>query len=133
MKNTDQSGKGAGEPPSTVRYEIRPRPAAAEQASSPPHLVLEVVGGPLDGLRRRVGGSNLTIGRASDNDLILTLDPMVSARHARVVREEDGCWVEDLDSRNGVFVGSQKIQGRAPLQPGTLVGVGRTRVELLSS
>jgi ABC-type multidrug transport system ATPase subunit len=45
------------------------------------------------------------IGRAPGNDLVLH-DAGVSARHARVVVEPDGLWLEDLGSRNGTFVGT---------------------------
>jgi ABC-type multidrug transport system ATPase subunit len=73
------------------------------------------------------------IGRAPGNDLVLH-DPSVSARHARVVVEPDGLWLEDLGSRNGTFVGTppRRIEreriavedrvtvGATPLPPGSL-------------
>ncbi|MFM9194907.1 MAG: FHA domain-containing protein, partial [Planctomycetia bacterium] len=73
------------------------------------------------------------IGRAAGNDLVLH-DPSVSARHARVVVEPDGLWLEDLGSRNGTFVGTppRRIEreritlddrvtvGATPLPPGSL-------------
>jgi len=45
------------------------------------------------------------IGRAPGNDLVVRAAG-VSARHARVLVEEDGLWLEDLGSRNGTFVGT---------------------------
>jgi len=46
----------------------------------------------------------LLLGRAPGNDLVVKA-PSVSARHARVVVDEEGLWLEDLGSRNGTFVG----------------------------
>ena len=39
----------------------------------------------------------ITIGRDAGNDLPLTMDPMVSARHACIVREGQHFWLADLD------------------------------------
>jgi hypothetical protein len=95
-------------------------------------LILEVVGGPLDGLRCRVEGDALTIGRSSGNDLVLSHDPMVSSRHARIVREGDRFWLEDLGSLNGCRLDADRVDGKAPLRRGTVITIGRSRLEFLS-
>ena len=46
----------------------------------------------------------ILLGRAPGNDLVVKA-PSVSARHARVVVDDEGLWLEDLGSRNGTFVG----------------------------
>lgn len=46
----------------------------------------------------------ILLGRAPGNDLVVRA-PSVSARHARVVVDDAGLWLEDLGSRNGTFVG----------------------------
>ena len=46
----------------------------------------------------------ILLGRAPGNDIVVKA-PSVSARHARVVVDEEGLWLEDLGSRNGTFVG----------------------------
>lgn len=46
----------------------------------------------------------ILLGRAPGNDLVVRA-PSVSARHARVVVDDAGMWLEDLGSRNGTFVG----------------------------
>ena len=108
----------------------RPQPARPD---SSPVIVVEVVGGPLDGLRRCVGGPVLTIGRAPGKDLVLSEDRMVSSHHARIARDGDRCWLEDLGSLNGSFLDSGRVEGRAPLRRGTLIMVGRTWMEFLSN
>jgi len=45
------------------------------------------------------------LGRDPGNDIVVR-SPSVSARHARVVVDEGGPWLEDLGSRNGTFVGT---------------------------
>lgn len=51
----------------------------------------------------------LTIGRATDNDLVLN-DPGVSRNHAAIVREGSKYFIEDNQSSNGVFVNKQRIE-----------------------
>jgi len=50
----------------------------------------------------------ITIGRNNANDI--TIDNLaVSDRHARIVRDKTGYFVEDLESTNGTFVDGRKI------------------------
>ena len=57
-------------------------------------------------------------------------DNFVSRRHVQLVPSEIGVRVEDLDSRNGVFVGSQRIRN-AEMQPPFQLKVGDTVVHVL--
>ena len=49
-----------------------------------------------------------TVGRRTDRDLVMT-DPRVSREHAQFMRENDGVYVEDQNSRQGTFVNGQRI------------------------
>src|SRR6185295_9443585 len=60
----------------------------------------------------------VTIGRATECE-INTQDAMVSRKHARLVWDGAYCWIEDLGSSNGVYVGREKVQ-RAPFGPGDI-------------
>ncbi len=51
----------------------------------------------------------LTIGRSPQSDLFLD-DVTVSRHHARVLRDEGGFWVEDLNSLNGTYVNRKRIE-----------------------
>ncbi len=51
----------------------------------------------------------LTIGRSPHSDLFLD-DITVSRHHARVLRDEGGFWVEDLNSLNGTYVNRKRIE-----------------------
>lgn len=48
------------------------------------------------------------VGRAEDNDLVLT-DIGVSRRHARILVQADGIWIEDLGSGNGTYFQGGRI------------------------
>lgn len=92
---------------------------------------LEVVGGPMDGISTRVMEDELVLGRAPGCDLPLRLDPLVSTKHARIVREDQSFWLEDLGSRNGTYIGEQRIESRTLIGPGSLFVVGNTLLEFM--
>ena len=48
-----------------------------------------------------------TVGRRTDRDLVLT-DPRVSREHAQFMRENDGIYIEDQNSRQGTFVNGER-------------------------
>ncbi len=66
----------------------------------------------------------LTLGANASNDIVLD-DPYVSGFHARVYMKDDRPMVEDVGSRNGVFLGEQKIQA-AEATAGAQIRVGQT-------
>jgi pSer/pThr/pTyr-binding forkhead associated (FHA) protein len=117
--------------PAHVRERPRPdREIGTEQFTA---MNLEVVGGPMDGFTTHRVNNVLAIGRSPTNDLSLSLDPLVSANHARIVHEGSSFWLEDLDSRNGTYIGEQRIQGRTLIGPGTLFVLGNTCLEFMPS
>ena len=64
------------------------------------------------------------IGRGKECTLRI-IDPGISRRHARIVRQGPGKYVvEDLGSSNGTSVGGVRIAGHHPLTEGDRVGVG---------
>ena len=48
----------------------------------------------------------------------------VSSEHARVGVDSDRCWVEDLGSTNGTYVGDERVSGRRYLNRGESIKVG---------
>jgi pSer/pThr/pTyr-binding forkhead associated (FHA) protein len=65
-----------------------------------------------------------TIGRTASNAVALG-DASVSAKHARVTRTAEGFKIEDVGSRNGTFVNSEKISEARLLADGDLVRLGK--------
>jgi diguanylate cyclase (GGDEF)-like protein len=93
------------------------------QGASDSYLVTVMVGSRFDGILP-VGSQGLMLGRAKDADKTLS-DPFVSERHARIDRRADGCYVEDLGSANGTFVGRRRITSPTKLWDGALIRIGR--------
>ena len=56
-------------------------------------------------------------------------DPWISSMHAMLERRGSELWVVDLQSRNGTFVGSERIK-EAVLLPGSVLRLGRTEVRV---
>ncbi len=69
---------------------------------------------------------DLTIGTNPNSDLHLAYDSYASHHHARVIVEEAGAIIEDLDSRNGTFV---ETRGKHTLRDGDKVLIGTTVLE----
>jgi len=59
-------------------------------------------------------GGKTTIGRNSENDLVLD-DADVSRFHAMIIGQEGRYFIEDLNSANGTLLNGHRIQGRQPL------------------
>ncbi len=68
----------------------------------------------------------LYLGRSAECDIVLPF-PQVSRRHARLSREGEHYWIEDLQSANGLRV-NQKTVGRQLLRDGDEVALGSFRL-----
>ncbi|WP_277453806.1 FHA domain-containing protein [Janibacter sp. DB-40] len=93
----------------------------------PTHLVLTT--GPLTGTSLPLRDSGVLIGRNPECTLVLD-DEFASGRHARIIRAEDGWYVEDLGSTNGTFLGQYRVGDPVPVETGTAIRIGRTVIEL---
>jgi tetratricopeptide (TPR) repeat protein/pSer/pThr/pTyr-binding forkhead associated (FHA) protein len=89
-----------------------------------PRLVVRVHGRVIQEITVR---TEVTVGRAEDNDLTLT-DPKVSRHHARVHREGSAFVVTDLDSANGTLVNDVRLTEPHTLQHGERIVVGDTEL-----
>jgi len=102
--------------------------SAANVAQKPRHLFLVVQRSP--SLERdaeiHVGTAPVTVGRGSQNDLVLDGDEFASGRHARIELRGDGMWVQDLDSTNGTFVNGERVVGAERMSPGDVLRIGET-------
>ncbi len=70
------------------------------------------------------------VGRNASCQLSLD-DPLVSRRHALLVVRGDEVTVEDLQSRNGVLVNGQRIQGVVRLSDGDRILIGAQEMTLM--
>ena len=67
-------------------------------------------------------GENV-IGRAADA-LISVASPKVSRRHARILVAEGRATLEDLESKNGTYLGERRIAGPQELKHGDRISIG---------
>ena len=67
-------------------------------------------------------GENL-LGRDEDS-VVWIDDPLVSRRHARIVIDDTGAVLEDLDSKNGTYVRGKRIKGPRKLADEDEVKIG---------
>ena len=70
----------------------------------------------------------LTIGKASDNDLVLA-QPHISRHHCRLVRKLDGLIIEDLNSTFGTYVNGSKVTRARVTISSIVVLAGRDRLD----
>ncbi len=95
--------------------------------------VLKVVGGPNNGAEFPLQSANsYVIGTDPASCDIVFHDISVSRQHARLtLADEDQLMIEDLGSRNGLFVDDNKIEGKVSLEPSKLVTLGTSTFVVL--
>jgi pSer/pThr/pTyr-binding forkhead associated (FHA) protein len=95
---------------------------------------LMIMSGPDDGtilwLTEPKHGDAYILGRREDCDVILLYDSQVSRQHTRLFMKDGRWYLQDLDSRNGTYIGKQKIDSITPLEPGQMFRMGRTWLRL---
>lgn len=117
----------AAEPPQTSAVELKAQ-IEAERAGRP-FLVYRDGEGQQRILVVEDGATVLWIGRGDSADLRLDWDEQVSALHAQIEVVRDECTLlDDGLSRNGSFVGEERVDGRRRLRDGDTLRFGRTRV-----
>lgn len=79
----------------------------------------------------RVSGEQVTIGRAFDNDVVLS-DPHVCAHHAVIEKSDNGTpALRDLGSVNGTFTGRHKaVEGHHAVTSGDEFILGKTHIRI---
>src|SRR5512138_75451 len=73
--------------------------------------------------------TSLVIGRVSGADLVLP-DPLLSRKHARLFREEQAWFVEDLGARKTTLLNGVAVERRAPVRAGDVLKLSRTVVRV---
>lgn len=93
-------------------------------------LKLTIVEGPAAGEERTFPGSSaITIGRSEGADLAID-DTKISRLHCRLELGENSWVLSDLSSRNGTWVGKQRVRSKV-LRDGDVFVVGKnTRIEV---
>jgi ABC-type multidrug transport system ATPase subunit/ABC-type multidrug transport system permease subunit len=82
--------------------------------------------------RIALANGEFTIGRDPSCDYVLDF-PMISARHLKVVRGEDGIHVEDLGSTNGTFVNGRRVMRPVSIRAGDTISLGSYTLTLTAT
>ena len=80
-----------------------------------------------------LGSRPIAIGRSDTCEIRVGFDPLISRRHALFVAEGATVTVEDLDSRNGVYVNGTRVKGPTPIRVGDRILVGSQELFLEES
>ena len=98
-----------------------PPPDSAQRA----YLLVKTDGAPP--VQFELGGALISIGRASDNDVIVD-DALVSRHHCQLKLQHGAYGFADLGSRNGSFINGHQVNEIA-LGPGDMIRIGSTEIE----
>jgi diguanylate cyclase (GGDEF)-like protein len=82
------------------------------------------------GRKYNIEGREMTIGRATVNDICVSQDS-VSRTHATITADDTGVKIRDNESTNGTYVNDHKIH-EAYLKDGDLIKVGRSIFKFLT-
>ncbi len=101
-------------------------------------LTLTFMSGSRDGevVQLETAGSppSISIGRVAPCELVISDDPDLSRRHARIFSNGSSWLLEDLDSSNGTFIGefqaARRLSGPTAIKDGHIFRVGLTRLRL---
>ncbi len=77
---------------------------------------------------------SVSIGRTAQCELVISDDPDLSRRHARIFWSGSSWMLEDLGSSNGSFIGefqaARRLSGPSAIYDGEIFRVGLTRLRL---
>jgi pSer/pThr/pTyr-binding forkhead associated (FHA) protein len=104
---------------------------ASEQRASAYQPVLHGVSESVRDSRFDLRAGRQTIGRRSDNDIVVD-DPSVSAAHAWIIQQHEQCVVMNTLSTNGTFVNEKRVH-EAVLAHGDHVRFGQVEFRFLTS
>ncbi len=101
-------------------------------------LMLTFMSGSRDGevVQLETAGSPpaVSIGRDAPSELVISDDPDLSRRHARIFWNGSSWMLEDLNSSNGTFIGefqaASRLSAPAAIGEGQIFRVGLTRLRL---
>jgi hypothetical protein len=114
------------EPPvSTDTVVYRPGEGTAAETQTRAYLLVATDG--QAPVQFDIGGPLISIGRASDNDVIVD-DPLVSRHHCQLKLQHGAYGFADLGSRNGSAVNGHAVQ-QVALGPGDIIQIGNTTIE----
>ena len=102
-------------------------PEAEPEKPARDRAYLIVLAGAGVGEMHKLQAEDITLGRGREADLRF-LDAGISREHCRILRDDSGLYVEDLESRNGTYCNGDQVSGRIALRDGDKIQMGRTTI-----
>lgn len=109
------------------RQPEKSKPRKSKRGGRPRYLAF--TGGALSGNRLKLDGQPILLGRSGDCTVPLQ-DSYASNRHARIYYRDGQWFIEDLNSTNGTYLGNNRLTSTQLLEPGMVVRIGQTTMEL---
>lgn len=75
-------------------------------------------------------GSDISIGRAQTNTLVISDDSLVSSRHAEITERQGVAILVDKGATNGTYLNGSRLVNPEPLSDGDVIVVGRTEIRV---
>ncbi|MDD9933727.1 MAG: GGDEF domain-containing protein [Myxococcales bacterium] len=120
----DREGEYLGDTSQTTQ-QLTPIPDAPVGARE--HGMLHVLAGPHNGAIFMIDQPVVTMGRGSSCQIYL-VDQGISREHARIVRRDEGFYLEDAGSRNGTFCQREQLDQPRKLLDGDRIALGAETV-----
>jgi pSer/pThr/pTyr-binding forkhead associated (FHA) protein len=114
--------------PDTWQETAELNPVTPLSQPAPPSSAFVICNGKMTGRNFLVDRPLLTIGRGFESDVVIN-DASISRRHAQIVRQVNGDYVQDLASRNGTKVNDELLNAPRLLQQGDIVCLGNICLE----
>ena len=104
-----------------------------ELAAAPQSVyTLTVLSGADRGVVYKLFSGRITIGRGSENTIVIGDDPKISRQHALIIIGSTGAQISDSSERNKMIVNGQETKS-CELQPGTVIQLGDTKLMFKSA
>ena len=120
----------AAEPIELELVDPEPKPAPAVAKPSDFNRRLAIVLDEGTPIRHPIYKARMTIGRSRNADIQIASD-FISRVHAFISTDEDGTFVEDAGSKNGVRVNDALIEGRQAIAHGDSMRLGRVEFKVV--
>jgi len=91
-------------------------------------IVINFISGPLQNQKMNFSNAEITIGR-SEGNLIKLTDNYVSKFHAKLYKQNDTFFIEDLNSSNGTFLNGQKVI-KSPISNSDVIKIGSSEFQV---
>jgi len=93
---------------------------------------LFILNGPHKGRSFPLKGNEISMGRSPNNDIQVE-GVSVSRTHAKLIRKEDKYVIQDLKSKNGVFINGEKLGPgvECEVSEGQLISLGKIAISLM--